>query len=800
MSHITGAQIGDGNAIYLDGRTRIEWPHRVGALVRVADCYQPRAASNALRRSANDTSFGCGSKVLVGLGGAGKTQLASAFALESWASGALDLLIWITAASREAIVAAYAQAAADIVGSEDSDAERAANRLLSWLADTERRWLVVLDDLTNPSHLNRLWPPDSPAGQTIVTTRRHDAALTMTGRQIIGIGLFSADESRNYLTRKFAAYPHLADGVDQLADDLGHLPLALAQAAAYSIDRQLTCNEYCQRLADRKRRLSELLPELDALPDAHTHTVSATWSLSIDLADRLAPKGLARPLLELMCVLDPNGVPLAVLTSPAALEYLRNRQTPGAVEPVKPERARDALYCLQRLSLISVDPHDEARTVRVHGLVQRTTFEQLEDRDRTVRAAADALAQVWPQAERNPVLGQALCASAMILNTDQPESLRQPTVHPVLPLAMRSLIQVGLVGLAHALGIQLQGDTERYLGPMHPDTLTVRAKVANSLGETGDWAGAAAALEVLVGDCVAVLGADHVDTLKVRHNHAHWRGHSGDPVFAVGGLDALLADQTRLLGPDHIDTLNTCGNLAHWRGEIGDSEGARAAFEALLAQRTRILGPEHPRALVCRMSMAFWQGKAGDVPGALAGLESLYADQAGLLGPLHPDALTTRSNIAHWRGCAGDVSCAVTEFDALLTDRLHVLGEDNPRTLVTRANLAHWRGELAEPDTAVHELEALLPDQSRVLGADHVDTLGTRGSLAHWKGKAGSEEVAVFELKTLLEDQTRLFGLRHADTRTTVETLAYWQGDLSSDNAYWANGNIPCGRRRRVSE
>jgi NB-ARC domain len=514
MSHITGAQIGDGNSIFLGGRTQIEWPHRVGALVQVADCYQPRAASNALRRMAHSTSFGGGCKVLVGLGGAGKTQLASAFALESWASGALDLLIWITAASREAIVATYAQAAADIVGGEDSDAERAANRLLSWLADTERRWLVVLDDLTNPSHLNRLWPPESPVGQTIVTTRRHDAALTMTGRQIIDIGLFGLDESRNYLTQKFAAHPHLADDVDKLADDLGHLPLALAQAAAYSIDRQLTCNEYCQRLADRKRRLADLLPEPDALPDAHTHTVSATWSLSIDLADRLAPKGFARPLLELMCVLDPNGVPLAVLTSLAALEYIRKCQTSDAVESVKPERARDALYCLQRLSLISVDPQDEARTVRVHGLVQRTTFEQLEDRDCTVRAAADALAEVWPQAERNPALGQALCASAIILNVDQPESLRQPAVHPVLVFVIRSLGQVGLVSQAHALGIQLQAYAARYLGPMHPDTLTVRANVASSLGETGDWAGAAAALEVLVSDCVAVLGAEHVDTLK----------------------------------------------------------------------------------------------------------------------------------------------------------------------------------------------------------------------------------------------------------------------------------------------
>jgi hypothetical protein len=52
-------------------------------------------------------------------------------------------------------------------------------------------------------------------------------------------------------------------------------------------------------LADRARTLPDLVPEDSGLPDAHSATVAATWSLSIEHADRLRPTGLARPMLHL---------------------------------------------------------------------------------------------------------------------------------------------------------------------------------------------------------------------------------------------------------------------------------------------------------------------------------------------------------------------------------------------------------------------------------------------------------------------------------------------------------------------
>src|SRR5215471_16323876 len=60
-------------------------------------------------------------------GGTGKTQLAVEFTHIMWNSRAVGVLIWVTAASRESVVASFAQAANTVDASQpDEDAEAAA--------------------------------------------------------------------------------------------------------------------------------------------------------------------------------------------------------------------------------------------------------------------------------------------------------------------------------------------------------------------------------------------------------------------------------------------------------------------------------------------------------------------------------------------------------------------------------------------------------------------------------------------------------------------------------------------------
>ncbi len=89
----------------------------------------------------------------------GKTQLAAAFAESLWQSRGVDLLVWIQATSRASVLSGYAAAMAAATGRDQmSSCESVAAQFLSWLGETRRSWLVVLDDLADPADLDGLWP------------------------------------------------------------------------------------------------------------------------------------------------------------------------------------------------------------------------------------------------------------------------------------------------------------------------------------------------------------------------------------------------------------------------------------------------------------------------------------------------------------------------------------------------------------------------------------------------------------------------------------------------------------------
>ncbi|MDR2983717.1 MAG: hypothetical protein LBV34_02645, partial [Nocardiopsaceae bacterium] len=111
-------------------------------------------------------------------GSVGKTQLAAYFADKLWQANELELLLWVNAASRVSILSAYAAAAAAVLGVDPAggDGEAAAARFVSWLSETSRAWLVVLDDLSTAQDVEGLWPA-GPVGRTLVTTSEPPAAL-----------------------------------------------------------------------------------------------------------------------------------------------------------------------------------------------------------------------------------------------------------------------------------------------------------------------------------------------------------------------------------------------------------------------------------------------------------------------------------------------------------------------------------------------------------------------------------------------------------------------------------------------
>ncbi|GAA2457613.1 tetratricopeptide repeat protein [Streptomyces mauvecolor] len=698
-------------------RRPVTWPHTVGVLPRQADHFLDRRPAEQMQQAMADG----GTAVLAGMGGVGKTQLAAHHARALLRAGALDLLVWMTASDPTAIMSGYAEAeaAAAILGTDKPEPEEAARAFLNWLepSPTRRvRWLVVLDDVADPADLRGLWPPRSPHGRTLITTRRRDQLLQGDSRRLVPVGVFNEQEAAAYLTATLAAHDRheSADQLALLAADLGHLPLALSQAAAYLIDTALDCTTYHRLLTDRAHTLTEVLPDPSKLPDDQATTLAAAWSLSIDRADQLPPAGLARPMLQLAAMLNPNGIPASVLSGAPALQYLAERATRPAVSadigqaetrrwwprhrsrpphatpaPVTAEDARGVLRTLDRLSLIDYTPATEHQAVRIHQLIQRAVRDTLTTAEHAhrVRAAADAVATVWPENEQDIPLSQSFRANAEALGCQAEDALYQSGAHEVLFRAGRSLGNTGQYSAAVIYFRQLADTANQRLGADHYDTLRARGDLAGWMREAGDAAGAARALTELLPDMTLTLGPDHPHTLLVRKMLIEL-GASRDPEGAAEALHALLTDMVRALGPGHPYTFGTLGHL------IALGESAEDTVEPLsqhLAYAVGVLGPDHTYTLAIRGDIAESQGRAGDAEGAVTGFAELLPDMVRVLGPDHPHTFAIRDDLAGWRGRAGDGEGAIAAFAELVADMVRVLGPDHPHTLGTQANLNRWR-------------------------------------------------------------------------------------------------------------
>lgn len=769
------------------------WPHQVGVVPPTARALQQRAAADSLRRGFEDPRTTVTTQVLTGMGGVGKTQLAAEYARAAWQDTrpeyGLDVLVWVSAGSRQSIVEAYAQAGTELCRADPVDPEVAARAFLAWLAPKPRsrvcRWLVVLDGLDDPEDLRGLRPPDHPSGRTVVTTRRRDAALSGGGSRTLEVGLFRAEEALCYLKASLAGYDrHESDQqLGSLAEDLGRLPLAMAQAVAYLVDSDESVAEYRRLLTDRSVTLAETAP--DVLPDDQSLPLAAAWSLSVERSDTLQPAGLARPVLYLASLLDSTGIPQTVLTSKPALEYLSAQRAPSGARPVPrasvlEQDALRALRVLHRLNLLDHAPRDPHLAVRVHQLVQRATRDTLrpDQLARAARAAADALTDVWPDIERESAPATALRANAASLASSAEDALcGSAGIHPILLRLGDSLGRSGQVAAALGHCRRVTERAVRVLGSVHPDTLGIRHALAFWQGRFEGAVGAVSVTEAVLADRVRTLGCDHPDTLATRAILVRWKGESGDTAGAIQEAEAVLAARLRILGPGHPDTLETRYDLAQWRGVAGDAAGSVTAYAALVPDRTRVLGEEHPDVLATRSNLAFWQGTAGDPSGAADAFAALLADYLRILGPRHPHTLAIRHNHARWRGAAGDPAGAADAFAGLLSDRLEIFGADNPDNLTTRNNLAYWRGAAGDIEAAAVETEALLLDYLRVVGPDHPDTLTTRHNLARWQGELGDPQGAVTAYETLLRDRVRVQGPEHPATLLTRRNLARWQGE-----------------------
>jgi Tetratricopeptide repeat len=582
----------------------------------------------------------------------------------------------------------------------------------SALAAYPAGWLLVFDNVPGPEQVREFLPP-AGKGRVLITSRN---ALWPPG-ETVEVPVLDVDAAAGFLVDR-AGDPD-KQAARALAEELGGLPLALEQAAAYA---RASGDGLPGYLSMFQRRRGDILARGE--PTGYPLAVATTWALALAHLEQSAPA--ATGLLRLLAFFAPEAIPLELLLPPlpGLIDHLAP-EVAEALDPLLDEQATgDAVAALREYALVC--PAGDG-AVSVHRLVQAVTAGQM----------SAELARAWRW------------AAATLVEAALPEDPRDPADWPgfaaLLPHA-RALLDMtsgGMWQVAAYLGhsgsppaardlfrqIVDAYDEDDALGPGHPDTLVTRHELAYWTGEAGDAAGARDQCAALLPMIERVLGPGHPATLTTRSNLATWTGEAGDAAEARDEFATLLPIRARALGREHPDTLAAAHKLARWTGEAGDAARARDQFATLLLVEERVSGPDHPDTLAARGDFAHWTGEAGDAAGARDQYATLLPVLEQESGPDHPDTLAARHELAHWTGEAGDAAGARDQYAALLAIEERVSGPEHPATLTTRGNLAAWTGKAGGAARARDEFAAPLPVREKVSGPENPDTPTTQGNV-----------------------------------------------------------------------
>jgi tetratricopeptide (TPR) repeat protein len=706
-----------------------------------------------------------------GMGGVGKTQLVLEYAYRF--AGEYDLVWWVSAEQAGLIGEQFVALGVELgLVEAGADSTLAKSKVLGHLAG-RRRFLLIFDNVVDGEDILP-WLPRG-AGHVLITSRRGNWQRIA---HPVELDVLSREEAVHFLAEQ---RPGLAaDEADQLADALGDLPLALAQAAGYLAETGMPAAEYRQLLAVETEAVLKMGRPVD-----YPRSLAAAITLNLAALSEVDPAAVA--ILQLCALLAPEPIPVDVIVEvaqpadpyPQVLEALR--KVIGKPLIRQESIGRVGVYGLARLGPGMVTVHRLTQAV-VRSQMGLSTSAELSAHLESV------LGQMNPGDPKNPENWPSWARLLPHLLAVSPAKTSSPVLRQCASDAVVYLVSRGDAGPARQLAENLYEEWKERLGADHRDTLRAAGGLLWALRDLGEYG----RLRPLVDDTLTrqinSLGEDHPDTLRSAADLAI-------VLVVLGNLrrsEEIARDvwerRRRVLGDEHPDTLTSASSVASSLAELGRHDEALALKEQVWEQQRRVLGEEHPVTLASAGNVGSSLKELGRLQEASEVLERVWEQCRRVLGEEHPTTLTAANNFAASLWETGRGVEALQLQTQVWQQYWQLRGEEHPTTLAAANNVGGWFLELGRLQEASELLERVWEQYRRVLGEDHPNSLKAAVNLAIARYNCGrilpARRLAELAWKGLRE---RL-GDEHPTTRKAAEVR---------DAATLRMGGLIGGRRRR---
>ncbi|SPF04573.1 ATP-binding protein [Streptomyces sp. MA5143a] len=599
-----------------------------------------------------DAAFEGADQVVVhavhGLGGIGKSTLAA-----HWAAGRADTwnpVWWINAETPADLDAGLADLAVAFRPALGDQLSRRVLRDLAvqWLC-THDGWLLILDNVADPADVKPLLGR-ATRGRFLVTTRRAEGWRGIAEKLPLdvltlpkAVELFAAVHGRPFGRRDDDGTD--LDDVGELCRDLGCLPLAVEQAAAYCREAAITPARYRRQLAEYPQQLLAQAPE-------GGRAVARVWRVTLD---RLVDTPLAGEILRVIAWWAPDGIHRSYLdplgSPPEVTEALRRL---AAHSMITLHGDEISVHRLVQAVARAADPADPHRLPESVVAARESAATLLNGPTGPTEDSARAMQTRW------------YSHAEAFLGHGEPDT-EQSALLFVTVVRWRCVFheEGGVAALWHALGV-----ARRVCGLGHTTTLLARENVAEEYLATGQWVQAQLLLRQNMFTAYRRLERAHPVRIMAYARLAGPMLRKGNAFAALGTLDRALRKAERALGPDHDVTVRIGIMLAKTATHLGRIFPRRYAPRVIpQVERLRARADiASDAALLFTTYLVSLHTSTGDHERAVRTTVDFADELAGTHGERHVSTLYARAEQVSTLEAYGETDLARAVLDPLRAD------------------------------------------------------------------------------------------------------------------------------------